>query len=173
MAVGSLGRIGRSERPVARRSTPTTGSLPPVIDRGLTHVALTIRDADASIDFYARFGGFDVVHERTDPDTGRRVVWISDRTRPFVLVLIEVPEPAYPLAGSNHLGVGVADRAEVDRLAQLARAEGCLALAPTDSGPPVGYWAIIRDPDGHQLEVSHGQEVALVVDGADDVTPPA
>ena len=142
-------------------------------DRGLTHIALTIRDADASTSFYARYAGFEVVHGRTDPDTGRRVVWLTDHTRPFVLVLIEVPEPAFPLAGSNHLGVGVADRAEVDRLSTMAAADGCLALAPTDSGPPVGYWAVIRDPDGHQLEVSHGQEVALAVAEPVVVLPPS
>jgi hypothetical protein len=27
----------------------------------------------------------------------------------------------------------------------------------------VGYWAFLRDPDGHTLEVAFGQEVALVV----------
>ena len=135
-----------------------------MIDRGFTHVAFTIRDADASIDFYARYGGFQLVHHRADPDTGRRVVWLSDLTRPFAIVLIEDPQPTFPLAGWNHLGIGVLDRDEVDRLAALARAEGRLVLAPTDSGPPVGYWAIIGDPAGHQLEVSYGQEVALAVE---------
>ncbi len=143
---------------------PSTTYAAAVIDRGFTHVAFTIRDADASIDFYARYGGFQLIHRRSDPDTGRRVLWLSDLTRPFALVLIEDVDPAFPLAGSNHLGIGVRDRSEVDRLAALARDEGRLVLAPIDSGPPVGYWAIIRDPDGHQLEVSFGQEVALAIE---------
>ena len=39
---------------------------------------------------------------------------------------------------------------------------------PFDSGPPVGYWAIIPDPDGHNLELSYGQEVGTTVSGAAD-----
>jgi hypothetical protein len=27
----------------------------------------------------------------------------------------------------------------------------------------VGYWGIIVDPDGHNLELAHGQEVGLTV----------
>ena len=40
-----------------------------------------------------------------------------------------------------------------------------LLLAPgEDSGYPVGYWALISDPDGHTLEIAYGQEVALTVE---------
>jgi catechol 2,3-dioxygenase-like lactoylglutathione lyase family enzyme len=133
-------------------------------DRGLTHVALTVRDIGQSIAFYREFGGFDVVHERHDDDTGSAVVWLSDMTRPFVVVLIQNDEPIHPLAGSNHLGVGLRSRGAVDDVADRARAEGRLELGPTDSGHPVGYWAILRDPDGHQLEVSHGQDVGLTIE---------
>jgi catechol 2,3-dioxygenase-like lactoylglutathione lyase family enzyme len=141
-----------------------------VPDRGLTHVALTVSDLAASVAFYADYAGFEVVHERHDPETGSGVAWISDRTRPFVIVLIEVAEPTHPLAGSNHLGVGVSSRDEVDRLAAKAKAEGRLEMGPTDSGYPVGYWAFVADPDGHMLELSYGQEVGLTVvaDGSSD-----
>lgn len=132
-------------------------------DRGLTHVALTVADLVASVAFYADYAGFEVVHERLDAETGSGVAWISDRTRPFVIVLIEVAAPSHPLAGFNHLGVGVGSRQEVDRLAAKASGEGRLALGPVDSGYPVGYWAFIADPDGHMLEVSFGQEVGLTV----------
>ena len=54
-------------------------------------------------------------------------------------------------------------RDDIDRLSEKARSEGSLIQGPTDYGPPVGYWAFLRDPDGHTLEVSHGQEVALAV----------
>jgi catechol 2,3-dioxygenase-like lactoylglutathione lyase family enzyme len=132
-------------------------------DVGATHIALTVADLDASIGFYARYAGMKVVHERKDTT---RVAWISDLTRPFVLVLIQVPRVEFRLAGFNHIGVGCASRDEVDRLSALAREDGCLALGPTDSGYPVGYWAFLRDPDGHQLEISFGQEVGIAVDQA-------
>jgi catechol 2,3-dioxygenase-like lactoylglutathione lyase family enzyme len=132
-------------------------------DVGATHIALTVADLDASIAFYARYAEMKVVHERKD---ATRVAWISDLSRPFVLVLIQVPRVEFRLAGFNHIGVGCASRDEVDRLAAQARDEGCLALGPIDSGYPVGYWAFLRDPDGHQLEISYGQEVGMTVEHA-------
>lgn len=132
-------------------------------DVGATHVALTVADLDASIAFYARYAAMKVVHERKD---ATRVAWISDLTRPFVLVLIEVPRVEFRLAGFNHIGVGCTSRDDVDRLAAEARNAGCLALGPIDSGYPVGYWAFLRDPDGHQLEISFGQEVGTSVEHA-------
>ena len=128
-------------------------------DVGLTHVALPVRSLAASIAFYARYANMQAVHRRPG------VVWVSDRTRPFALVLIETSNPIKPLLPIAHLGVGVASRKDVDRLCQLARAEQCLAREPEDSGPPVGYWALIRDPDGHTLEVAYGQELGNAVEG--------
>ena len=129
-------------------------------DVGLTHVALQVTDLDASIAFYATFAGLSVVHRRP------QVVWLSDRARPFVIVLIETERVASALRPFAHLGVGCASREEVDRLSEIARRDGVLIGGPTDSGPPVGYWCFIRDPDEHTLELSHGQEVALTVDRA-------
>lgn len=136
------------------------------VDIGLTHVALPVRDVDASAAFYARHAAMAVVHSRADPASGRRVVWLSDRTRPFVIVLIEVERAAPRLDGIAHLGVGCATREEVDRRCDEARREGRLHLAPHDAGPPVGYYGIIADPDGHHLELAHGQEVGLTVEQA-------
>jgi catechol 2,3-dioxygenase-like lactoylglutathione lyase family enzyme len=117
----------------------------------------------ASVDFYARYAGMRVVHRREDPNDRREVVWLSDRTRPFVIVLIQADRVVSPLLPIAHLGVGCASRDDVDRLVHAAHAEGRNVWGPTDSGPPVGYWALIADPDGHTLELSHGQEVALAV----------
>ena len=130
-------------------------------DIGLTHVALPVRSLMASAAFYEKYAGMHVVHRRPG------VVWVSDRTRPFALVLIETSNEIKPLLPMAHLGVGVRSRDEVDRLCRLAREEQCLAREPEDSGPPVGYWALIRDPDGHTLEVAFGQELGNAIeDGA-------
>jgi catechol 2,3-dioxygenase-like lactoylglutathione lyase family enzyme len=80
-----------------------------------------------------------------------------------VIVLIQAERVEGRLDGFAHLGVGCESRAEVDRLCALAREEGRLGLGPLDSGYPVGYWAFIRDPDGHNLEISYGQEVGFTV----------
>jgi catechol 2,3-dioxygenase-like lactoylglutathione lyase family enzyme len=137
-----------------------------MVDVGLTHIALPVRNLTVSIAFYKKYAAMQVVYDRTDAESGIKVAWLSDRTRPFVLVLAEMPAVETPLLPFAHLGVGCATREEVDRLCDLARGEGCLRLGPTDSGYPVGYWAFIADPDGHTLELSFGQEVALTVASA-------
>ena len=129
-------------------------------DIGLTHVALPVRSLTASAAFYEKYAGMHVVHRRPG------VVWVSDRTRPFALVLIETSNEIKPLLPMAHLGVGVRSRDEVDRLCRLAREEQCLAREPEDSGPPVGYWALIRDPDRHTLEIAFGQELGPAIEAA-------
>jgi catechol 2,3-dioxygenase-like lactoylglutathione lyase family enzyme len=137
------------------------------VDQGVTHVALPVTDLDASLAFYERYAEMHVVHRRTDATSGTSVAWISDRTRPFVLVLIEVAQLDSRLGGAYcHVGMGVASRDEIDRLCADARADGRTVLGPVDSGPPVGYWAYLVDPDGHNLEISYGQEVGLTVEQA-------
>jgi catechol 2,3-dioxygenase-like lactoylglutathione lyase family enzyme len=139
------------------------------IDRGLTHVAFLVADLDASTAFYAEYARMEVVHSRTDEATGARVAWVSDRTRPFVVVLIDVPGGKVPASAPRtfaHLGVGCASRREVDALCEKARQAGILQQGPSDYGPPVGYFGMISDPDGNSLEVSFGQEVGLTVDAS-------
>jgi len=137
-----------------------------MLDRGLTHIALPVSNLEKSLDFYSKYANMQVVHIRRSQDSGTRVAWISDRTRPFVIVLIEMGEVEHPLLPAAHLGVACASREEVDRLVAEARGEGRTVLGPTDSPYPVGYWALISDPDDHTLELSFGQEVALAVNQA-------
>ena len=142
-------------------------------DHGLTHVALLVADIEASLAFYGRYAAMQIVHDRRDAASGTRVAWITDRTRPFVVVLVEAPRSiprrllrlsGKVIPGIQHLGVGCASREEVDRLCAEARREGRLRRGPTDAGYPVGYWAFIADPDGHMLEISFGQEVGLTLE---------
>ena len=142
-------------------------------DIGLTHIALPVSDLEKSLDFYAKYADMQVVHSRQSENSGTRVAWISDRTRPFVIVLIEMGEVKYPLRPAAHLGVGCASREEVDRRVIEAQGEGRAVFGPTDSPNPVGYWALISDPDDHTLEISHGQEVALTVKEAGDREAPS
>ena len=51
----------------------------------------------------------------------------------------------------------------MDKLCDKARQAGLLVEEPKDSGYPIGYWAFLRDPDGHTLELSYGQEIGLTV----------
>ncbi len=125
-----------------------------------THVALRVRDVDASIGFYHRYAGLLTVHDRVDNDT--RVVWLAEveKDPQFVFVLMGLPanacERPQPM---DHLGFAVASREEVDRLGELARQDDTLVLAPVDAGPIVGYICEAADPDGNVCEFSFGQPI--------------
>lgn len=125
-----------------------------------THVALLCRDIEASVAFYREHVGLDEVHRRVDG--GTVVVWLGEKERKedFVLVLIDADhadavEPA-PLA---HLGYAVASREDVDRAYAQAERAGLTAQAPVYAGPIVGYYCLVRDPDGNWVEFSYGQSL--------------
>ncbi|MBN3907642.1 MAG: VOC family protein [Nostoc sp. NMS1] len=141
-------------------------------DFGFTHIALAVTNVDASILFYAKYAQMTVVHRRIDQTTQSDVAWISDLTRPFVIVLIKQPQVEGALLAQSHLGVAYQNREEVTRLCNEARSEGILLAGPNDWGPPVGYWAYLQDPDGHTLEISYGQEINFTVEQARDAINP-
>lgn len=129
-------------------------------DIGLTHIALPVRSLAASTAFYRDYAAMHVVHERPG------VAWVSDGVHPFAIVLLETDQLIHPLLPMAHLGVCVASHKEVDRLCALADQACCLLRAAEQTPPPVGYWALIRDPDGHTLEVSYGQDLLDIVSEA-------
>ncbi|MCE2390954.1 MAG: VOC family protein [Proteobacteria bacterium] len=126
----------------------------------LTHVAIRTRCMDESLDFYRRYAGLEIVHKRVDE--GVRVVWLSQSADDpdFVIVLLELPHELAPEPQAcDHLGFDVESRQAVDRIAERARAEGCLRHGPADGGPIVGYFCMLRDPSGNSCEFSHGQPI--------------
>ena len=132
-------------------------------DIGLTHIALPVADVERSCQFYATYAEMEVVHRRVDVDTGVVVVWLCDRTRPFAIVLIQATSVQPILSPIAHLGVGCKSRQAMDVLCEKAERECILIQGPEDAGYPVGYWAFLRDPDGHTLELSYGQEIGMTV----------
>ena len=126
----------------------------------LTHLALGARDLDRTIAFYQKHVRLHVVHERTDG--GVRVVWLGERDHDvnFVIVLFQVTDLPPPGPTTlRHLGFAVASRAEVDQAADRARGDGVLVIEPVYAGPIVGYFCIVSDPDGNQVEFSFGQPI--------------
>jgi len=126
----------------------------------LTHVALGVGELERTIAFYRKYAKLHVVHDRHEHDA--RVVWLSERAEApvFVIVLFEKPLPSPPPAAAlQHLGFAVASRVEVDEVAAEARRDGVLAMEPLYAGPVVGYFCIVTDPDGNQVEFSYGQPI--------------
>ena len=150
-------------------ATETTST--PAITTLLTHIALPVRDLAATLAFYATYTNLAVIHERHDPETDLRTAWLanerdrtSDGAARFVIVLIEgklptkitgdIQEKYGFLTSISHLGLSLDTREEVDRIAEMAREDGCLLLGPMYRNEVVGYICIVTDPDGNNLEFS-------------------
>ena len=136
-----------------------------------THLALHVRNLQSSIAFYQRFTSLRVVDRHSDASsTGMEVVWLSDRPvddeNAFVLVLQEgtprsIPNanPQSPLGPISHFGFALPSLEAVDAIANEAKQTGLLQFGPTFLNPYAGYLCLIRDPDGHNVEFSHGQSL--------------
>lgn len=134
-------------------------------DTGFTHLALQVRDVNKSVDFYQRYAGMQVIHQREPgiPEA-QKVAWLSDLTRPFALVLVQSDSSEdTPLGPFGHIGVACASREEIDEKVAIARTEGVLRREAQQYGAPVEYWAFFADPDGNTLELSYGQQIGLEI----------
>jgi lactoylglutathione lyase len=136
----------------------------------LTHIALPVRDLDETLAFYERYTTLVNIHERLDPQTGLRSVWlanqqdVTDAAARFVIVLIcgklptavtgDIKEEYGFLRSISHLGISLDSRDDVDRVAAMAKEEGCLLLGPMYRNEVVGYICIVTDPDGNNVEFS-------------------
>ncbi len=129
-----------------------------------THIALPSSDLPRAIDWNTRFTPLGVLTHMAD-DNGESA-WLGHpepSDHPFVLVLVSFNEqkgkPNPQLTPFAHLGIELPAKEEVDRVADLARAEGCLAWEPQQLPPPVGYVCAAHDPDGNVVEFSFDQGV--------------
>ena len=133
-----------------------------------THVALRVRDIEASIDWYTTFTPLEVL-QRNEDEFGFGV-WLGmpdTADKPFILVLAQFLPETDPFAGSPqevlapfaHFGMELPTREAVDEMAARGEAAGCLAMPPRDMGGPIGYICMLSDPDGNRVEYSFDQGV--------------
>lgn len=134
-----------------------------------THLALHVKDIDATIAWYEKFTHLKQLARHEDAQGYG--AWLADRQQsvdsPFVLVLsqfLEGKDPFAPiphgvLGPFNHIGIETVSQEEVNRVAALAKDEGCLAFGPTRMPDPVGYVCFLKDPDGNTVEFSYDQGV--------------
>jgi catechol 2,3-dioxygenase-like lactoylglutathione lyase family enzyme len=121
-----------------------------------THITINCGNLERSIDFYTSFCGLKIVRDRRKE--GRHNVWLGPETKPgddplFVLVVVQDEVKAR----LDHFGFQCDSREEVDRIAELARQQNTLVAPPLDIGGVVGYFTMVRDPDGHLVEFTFGQ----------------
>lgn len=134
-----------------------------------THIALLVKDIDATIAWYEKFTHLSLL-SRTEDGQGYGA-WMADREQnlesPFVLVLAQFFEGKDPFAPAKHgvlgpfahIGIETISAEEVDRIAALGKEAGCLAFGPMQMPAPVGYICFLKDPDGNTVEFSYDQGV--------------
>ena len=147
-------------------SEPVHQILPPTAR--WTHIALRVKDIDASIAWYGEFTPLELLDRRSDAfGHGAWLGQPDSPDKPFILVLAQFfPEtdpfkgaPQEILAPFAHLGIELTSHDEVDEKAARGEAAGCLGMPPTEMPPPIGYICMLRDPDGNMVEFSYDQGV--------------
>jgi catechol 2,3-dioxygenase-like lactoylglutathione lyase family enzyme len=126
----------------------------------LTHIALHVRDMDASLAFYQSYCSLEIIHDRGG-DGGKRVVWLGgpEKAKGAVVVLLAGgPGRAQDLSRDfSHIGFALKSRDAVEAVARRAEAEGLLAWPVREDPFPAGTYCGVRDPDGNAVEFSYGQ----------------
>ena len=113
---------------------------------GLTHVALSVRDANRSAAFYQQvFGAVEVY--RHDG-----LVQLQTPGARDVLVLERDPERAGRAGGIVHFGFRLIDPADIDCARQAVEAAGGTVREHGEFVPGEPYLFAI-DPDGYELEI--------------------
>jgi catechol 2,3-dioxygenase-like lactoylglutathione lyase family enzyme len=121
---------------------------------GIAHVAVTVNDLERSVPWYQRlFDDKPVLDEETG--AFRHVVWLLGGQTLFGLHQHPNPESSDAFSelrpGLDHVGFGVASRAELEqwrnRLDKLGISHGDIVDAPYGSG------LSFRDPDNIALEI--------------------
>ncbi|MEM7274060.1 MAG: VOC family protein [Actinomycetota bacterium] len=133
-----------------------------------THIALRVESIDATIAWYLEYTPLELIERREDEAGYGAWLGMPGRTNnPFILVLAEFFDgrdpfgdaPQTVLGPFAHLGIELPEREDVDAIAARGEAAGCLAMPPTVMPPPIGYIAMLRDPDGNMVEFSWDQGV--------------
>jgi lactoylglutathione lyase len=133
-----------------------------------THLALQVGDIDATIDWYTKHTPLELLTRREDEmGYGAWLGHADAAEHPFVLVLSQFFEETDPYADQPrtvlgpfaHIGIELTSRDEVDRAADEAEKSGSLKMPPTQMPPPIGYIAMVSDPDGNVIEFSFDQGV--------------
>lgn len=135
------------------------------------HIALEVRDLDASVDFYRRFFGVEPAKVRP----GYAKFDLQDPALNFTLnQVMDAPEKR-PFS-SFHLGIEVTDPSRVAEAQERLQREGLLKLSQENVeccyARQNKVWA--EDPDGHRWEIFIVTEADVPARSpADKVTNPA
>jgi len=120
---------------------------------GAHHVGFTVRDADASAQWYGELLGMEEVLRGDDETVRFRV--LAHPESGWVLGVRQYPEHADGhfdefRTGLDHFAFGVETRAELEAWEERLRDDGVTFTPIADT--PIGSVIVFRDPDNIQLE---------------------
>ena len=118
----------------------------PVTTRGLTHIALAVRDVERAFAFYERVFGMVAVY--------RQEGFIQAQTPGShdVLVLEERADQAGAVGGILHFGFRLVHPTDRDQAIELVRAAGGTVTDTGEFAPDEPYLFCL-DPDGYEVEI--------------------
>ena len=113
---------------------------------GLTHVALAVRDAGRSAEFYAQVFGMIPVYRRPD------FIQMQTPGSRDVLVLEQEPERAGAEGGIAHFGYRLTRPEDIEEAAATVEKAGGKITSKGEFVPGEPY-VFFRDPDGYEVEI--------------------
>ena len=133
-----------------------------------THIALAVKDIDASIAWYEAFTHLRLL-ARGEDDDGKNA-WLGDPSHadsPFILVLGQfyeghdpfAPTPHLPMGPFAHIGIEAASKEAVDEIAARAKAVGSRAVGPLQNPNQIAYLSVIYHPAPPTLDYTYDTRV--------------
>jgi catechol 2,3-dioxygenase-like lactoylglutathione lyase family enzyme len=113
---------------------------------GLTHIALAVRNAKRSLQFYQKVFGVVAVYEEDG------FIQAQTSGSPDVLVFEERATKVGLSGGVAHFGFRLIDPADIDLALRAVKAAGGKILSHGEFCPGEPY-LFFRDPDGYEVEV--------------------
>ncbi len=117
--------------------------------KGLTHLNLTVRDVQKSIDFYQKAFGMEV-----QSWAGDKIAFLNTPGASDILTLQQVTaeEAVGPGGGVTHFGFVVQDKKELDTALREVETAGGTFVNGGEHAPGEPY-AFVTDSDGYLFEV--------------------
>ena len=124
----------------------------------LDHINLTVTNLEASIDWYGRVFGMELVEEGRDERPWAIVACNDSMICMTEYSGLDAPDRSGSRHRVNHFGIRIAD--EDDWRATVDREQLPLYYGGVNEYPHSRSW-YIKDPSGHTIEVSYSETAAL------------
>lgn len=116
------------------------------------HIALTVRDMEASLRFYCDILGFHKAFNILDDQENPWIIYIKIGNGQFIELFYggeTKPEPVNKPIGYNHLCLEVED---IYKVAEHLKAHGVTLDVDPKQGKDLNFQCWVKDPDGNRIE---------------------